>query len=416
MAALLAGTLPGAVHAQQRAQPLSVRLLAPSSAIDRPLRFVLNQPAYIAAFVVTPGQGVRMIYPLTNEEQLQWAGFHDESLLGLHFDDDAYNVVLGRPYWATGFGAGGFDGPSYLYVIASRWPLDVTRFVHHPATLQRAVGYDNARSFDSEEAFTGLLNNVVSLGADDSWDSDVYMLWAPEWIADAPHSFQEALRYDMATRVVTCRDGRSIIVPLNYWFSGCPGEARIVPVRQARPRTQRLASELPSPTVLPTIRGVRMARSANSKPEPVANGFLTSAAGGVTSTTRGAEFEDEDAGPQRGVTVIDEVPVYAGRPSRGLFVRGRGDGDHDRPDRGRGDAQGRERGWDHQQRTERGSPAPAPRPIGVPASGMAPAPRAAPAPEQARPPRMAPAPMMHSAPVAAPIAPPARVQGTQKAQ
>lgn len=368
-AAVLAGALPSAVHAQQRARPMSIKLLAPV-AINRPLRFVLNQPGYVAAFVVTPGEGVRMIYPLTNEEQLQWAGFHDEPLIGLHWDDDAYDVVVGRPHWA-GFGAGAFEGPRYLYVIASCWPLDVTRFGHRPSALQRTVGYRNARSFDSDDAFTGLLNNVVSLGSDESWDSDVYMLWAPEWMVNAPHSFQEALRYNMATRVVACRDGRSIVVPLNYWFSGCPGEARIVPVRQAGPPVQRLASRLMPPTVLPTIRGVRMVHSANSKPEPVANGFLTSAAGGVSSTA--AAPEDEGARPRRGVTVIDEVPVYVDRPLRGLFRRGREDGERDR-----GGRDGRDHGWDHQWGPETGTHAPAPRPIGVPRSGMAPAARVVP--------------------------------------
>ena len=165
-AAVLAGALPAMMHAQraQRAQQaLSIKLLPPL--YDQPLRFELNQPAYIAAFVVSPGEGVRMIYPLTTgSEALLWTGFHSELLLGMHHDDDAYDVVFGRSTWPyISYGQSIAQGPRYLYIIASRAPLDVARFVHRPSSLQRTVGYENARSFDSEDAIDALLDHTVSL-------------------------------------------------------------------------------------------------------------------------------------------------------------------------------------------------------------------------------------------------------------
>lgn len=387
-AAMLAAALPGAVHAQQRgrgSQPVSVKLLPPTPAVNRPLRFVVNQPAYIAAFIVAPGEGVRMIYPLTSEEQQQWAGLHDEPLVGLHFDDDAYDVVFGRSPWsAASFGVGYAQGPRYLYVIASRWPLDVTRFVHRPSALQRTVGYASARSFNGEDALAALLDNVVSLGSDESWDADVYMLWAPAWLDSAPHSFQEALQRNMGTRAVACRDGSSRIVPLNYWFNGCPGDARLLLVRPVQPSIQRLAAESESPTVLPTIRGVRVARAPAASAEPVANGFLMTAAGGVTTNgVRLPDSEDAPIGVQT-ITLVRGVPVLVAQHRESLLEHEEGGG-------GQGARPGHDRFWDRGAAHEQVMGAPV----------LAPAPRLAPDPALAPAPRMAPAPMVHSEPMRA---------------
>ena len=387
-AAALAGALPWVVpttlQAQQHgAQPMSVKLLPPSPETNQPLRFVLNQPGYVAAFIISPGEGVRLIYPLTNEEKLQWAGFHTEALFGLHFDDDAYDVVLGRSmYSAASFGVGYAQGPRYLYVVASRFPLDVSRFVHHPTALQQTVGYEKARSFYADDAVDGLLNNVVSLGSEDSWDTDVYMLWAPDWMDDSPHSFQEALYWNMGTRVAVCRDGSSQIVPLNWIFAGCYGDSQLLlsrPVVNTPSTTQRIASGVEAPTVLPTIRGVRMKSMPSTKTEPTVSGFLTTAAGGVTSD--GVRLVDRSDEPQRTstYTTVSGTPVVV--IERGESLREREDGRRD--------------AWRSHRReypVEDGAPhlAPAPRlapnPVLSPNPGLPPTPRMAPAP------RLAPAP------------------------
>lgn len=400
MAAMLVGVLPGSLHAQRAQRAMSIKLLPPL--YDQPLRFVLNQPAYVAAFVVSPGEGVRMIYPLVNSaEKLQWAGFHNESLIGLHFDDDAYDVVFGRVSW-RGYPAsfaGQFTGPRYLYIVASRTPLDVSRFVHRPMELQRTVGYAAARSFDSDDAFNALLNNVVSLGSDDSWDSDVYMLWAPEWSDEGPHSFDEALRWNMETRLLVCRDGSSRLVPLNYWFSGCPGDARLLLTRPVKPPVEKVASNLESPTVLPTIRGVRLARKPEAKTEPTVNGFLTTAAGGVSEN--GVRLIDrgnnEDGVQTLTVTEVPALVIERGEPRR-RSLREREEGD---------------RGSDQRWAARRSGPVVGSYPEMAPAPRLAPNPTLSPNPMASPAPRMAPAPNVrpervssprfdHPAPVAAP--------------
>lgn len=423
--AMLAGALPATTHAQRAlgAQgAVSIKLLPPL--YDQPLRYVLNEPAYVAAFIVSPGEGVRMIYPLSrSSESLQWAGFHNESLIGLHHDDDAYDVVFGRSAWSyASYGVSAAQGPRYLYVIASRAPLDVERFVHRPSALQRTVGYDNARSFDSQDAIDALLDHVVSLGSDDSWDTDVFMLWAPEWVDYGPHSLADAARWNIPTRILECRDGSSRIVPINYVFSGCPGDARLRVTHSVKPAAPRVAAAPEPPTVLPTIRGVRMAQSPAVQAEPAVRGFLTTAAGGVSDDGVRVVDRGEQQSSVRTLTVVDAVPAVI--VTRDESRRMRGDRDRNRD----GDRDGdRDHRW-----FQHGAG-----PVVGSTPQMAPAPRLAPNPASAPAPRMAPAPNVprarmsspgferpepaHSAPVmrAAPaqaastpvrMAPPAKVQ------
>ncbi|MEO7218792.1 MAG: hypothetical protein ABI026_11410, partial [Gemmatimonadaceae bacterium] len=118
-ASLMAGTLAAQESSSGKFEnatsgELRVTVLPPTPQMHEPLRYQLSAPAYVAAFVVYPGSGVRLLYPLINTpERLQRAGYHADQLIGKSFDDDSYNVVLG-PRVA---------GPAYLYVIASRHPL-----------------------------------------------------------------------------------------------------------------------------------------------------------------------------------------------------------------------------------------------------------------------------------------------------
>lgn len=233
---------------------LSVKLLPPAPESDDPLRFVLSEKAYVAAFMVYPGAGVRLLYPTTDSPERLWrAGFNRDPLMGVQFDNDAYHVVLGP----------GISGPSYLYIIASRKPLDVARYVHRPMRLALAVGEHESRSFYANVALDAVVDHAVSVGDDDSWDSDVYMLWpsaGPEGARRIPAAY--------FTRLL-CADGRSSLVPINYPFSGCPGQMQLRPVRAqlqpqlaavrndaaAVPSLQRTQAAADAVTVLPTIVG-----------------------------------------------------------------------------------------------------------------------------------------------------------------
>jgi len=283
--------------------------------------------------------------------------------------------------------------------------------VHRPSTLQRTVGYENARSFDSEDAIDALLDHVVSLGADDSWDSDVFMLWAPDWVDNAPHSLAEAMRLNMPTRVVACRDGSRRVVPMNYAFSGCPGDARLRITHPMHPSVPRVAAAPEPPTVLPTIRGVRMAQSPTAKVEPAVTGFLTTAAGGVSDdgvrvVDRGDDRGDESSSAQT-LTVVDEVPAVI--VDRGGVRRGRGDRDGNRD----GNRDG-SRDRDHRWFLHRADPAVGSTPQMAPAPRLAPNPTTAPAPRLAPSPRMAPAPNVPPARMSSPRL--ERVEGVERAE
>jgi hypothetical protein len=274
---LLAGALPAQTTPPRKFADASdgsvkVAVLSPSPKNHEPLRYELSEPAYVAAFVVYPGAGVRLLYPLVNSsERLQGAGYHTDALIGSWFDDPFYSVVLGPR----------LDGPVYLYVIASRHPLDVARYVHRPMQLASAVGQVNARSFYADVAFDAIVNNAVSLGDEQSWDADVYMLW-PKSATER----QLARDNTPHLRYVACANGTTQAVPDNYPFAGCPGDVRVRPVVSPKPPVQQTASaKAPttsapsatggaanlvvganSPTVLPTIIGKRPASPDRGTP------------------------------------------------------------------------------------------------------------------------------------------------------
>lgn len=272
---LLASALPAQTStnhefANASEDGVKVVVLPPSPKTHEPLRYDLSEPAYVAAFVIYPGSGVRLIYPLVNSpERMRRAGYNADQLIGLSFDNDFYNATMGLR----------LDGAAYLYVIASRHPIDVARYVHSPMKLASAVGEAGARSFYADVAFDALINNAISLGDDASWGADVYTLWpnAPSNQAlgnvNAPYGHRDTNHH-----TVICADGSTRTVPDNYPFRGCAGDTHVAPVNQlVKPQAQQTASaRLPaqtqvatggaaslaaganSPTVLPTIIGARI--------------------------------------------------------------------------------------------------------------------------------------------------------------
>jgi hypothetical protein len=194
-------------------------VLPPSPQTHEPLRFVLSEPAYVAAFVVYPGAGVRLLSPTVDApERMRRGGYNVDQLIGASFDDDVYHAVLGPR----------LSGPAYLYVIASRRPLDVARYVHKPMSLASAIGQQESRSFFTDVAFGALLDNAVALGDETSWDADVYMLWpASESLSALPGGTQPAGPAAVQYMYLRCVDGSTRIVPVNYPFIGCPGQTHI---------------------------------------------------------------------------------------------------------------------------------------------------------------------------------------------
>jgi hypothetical protein len=359
-AALGAQATTSAPIAGEGGQGVKVLLLPPAA--HAPLRFVLSEPAYVAAFIVYPGAGVRLLYPTVDApEQLHESGYNVEQLFGDSFDDDVYHVVLGPT----------FGGPSYLYVIASRNPLDVARYVHRPMTLATSVGVQASRSFYSDVAFDALLNNAISLGDDTSWDSDVYMLW-PSQSPEGAAALNTLPQYSY----LNCGDGSTRLVPSNYPFSGCQGQSRLRVNQLAVAQVQQSASAIASkqvqraeltsaaqtqaPTVLPTIRGPHITdaeRTAAIARENALHPLVFTAANGDAGVARAQAASDGQ------VQVLDA--------SGGFRDRGRHDIDHARGDMY---AAQRDARRERQDGGVQGSPRLSPNPHLSPNPGMAPAP------------------------------------------
>lgn len=382
--------------------PIAVRLLPPSPQTREPLRYVVSEPAYVAVFVVYPGAGIRLLYPEAGLSRPQYAGYHSENLIGARFDNDIYNVVLGP----------GTGGPEYLYIIASKYPLDMERFVHRPARLALAVGYKAARSFDGDVAIDALLDHVVSLGGDDSWDSDVYMLWPGQ-----PRSL--ASQSASAFRDIQCASGLVMRVPEFYPFLGCPGESRVrisLPrntvqaqtLANARPAERPLeqASRIEAPTVLPTIIGVRRASAKNADAVASSIPYPTTitAAGSVTAIVAG-QSEPVVVQAPAAVPVFVEVPVFVGERRGERHSRAQ-DESYDESRRGAARQQ-----WGGPALAP--SPRLAPTPTGSPAPGMAPSPSLPPSRRFEAPSRAEPSPVAHAAPAVERVQPP---QAPQKVQ
>ncbi len=248
---------------------MSVRVLPPWPQAAEPLRFLLSEPAYVAAFMVYPGAGVQLIYPEIGKEQQLYGGFNAEPLITLGFDADAVNAVLGP----RGM------GPSYLYVVASRRPLDIGRYVHRPLMLNVAIGNVQAHSFYPDVAIDALLEHVVSLGDETSWDTDVYMIW--------PMGDGFQLQNPVALRRLACADGSSMTVPFDYPFAGCPGQFHNMPNSQLlQAQRARLAQRVPTLAQRLTYSNARLDRSASGE-----TGLAMRWRDGAASATRAADTD-----------------------------------------------------------------------------------------------------------------------------
>src|SRR6185312_2187063 len=90
---LLAGALAAQATTSDRlsgqgGQGLTLMLLPPSPETHQPIRYVLSEPAYVAAFLVYPGAGVRLLNPLVDQrEKLHRAEYNSDEMIGASFDN-----------------------------------------------------------------------------------------------------------------------------------------------------------------------------------------------------------------------------------------------------------------------------------------------------------------------------------------
>jgi hypothetical protein len=155
--AILAAALPLALGCAQQSvtdrstlpQDESLRVqLFPLSADRMSLDYTLSEPAYVAIFAVTRGQGISLVYPYTP------AQVDRPSRRGI-------NTVPRR--------AGG----SVYYIIASRYPLPVEGVLQSKSLLRQLVGEDAFRGAKLAETWSALNNIMVPELPDDAWSASL---------------------------------------------------------------------------------------------------------------------------------------------------------------------------------------------------------------------------------------------------
>lgn len=131
--------------------------------------FDVNQPSYVAVFDVRPFIGVEMIYPGPNDDGRAVGGVQAVGVYYLTQADDERRAMLTPP-------VGG--GEEYLYLVASRTPLNLGDFAVHPIALND-YSHTWERGLPPYEQIDSLMRNVVKPLYDNDWDADVLILMPP---------------------------------------------------------------------------------------------------------------------------------------------------------------------------------------------------------------------------------------------
>lgn len=127
-------------------------------------RVHLSAPAYVALFSVTPGAGAYLVYPRDVADRPMLAA-------GNHLVVSRTST-RGRQTLSGG-------GNTFLYVIASKEPLEVEQFQTGDRSVEDVIGQVNATSHDLEVVMSSLDVAVMSTDATVAgpWTSDVLTPW-----------------------------------------------------------------------------------------------------------------------------------------------------------------------------------------------------------------------------------------------
>lgn len=127
-------------------------------------RVHLSAPAYVALFRVTPGAGASLVYPRDEA---------DPPLLRA-----GNNLVVPRTT-TRGSQALAANSNTYMYLVASKEPLEVEQFQVADRSVEDVIGFENATSHDLEVVMSSLDVALMSTDATVAgpWTSDVLTPW-----------------------------------------------------------------------------------------------------------------------------------------------------------------------------------------------------------------------------------------------
>ncbi|HEY7877653.1 MAG TPA: hypothetical protein VIC55_05490 [Gemmatimonadaceae bacterium] len=270
--------------ADEGAEPLHVVLLTepPGAHIVPVLSFVLNRPAYVAAFEVVPGRGVRLLYPADSAQQPSNEGLNLVSETPSYYED----YLL--PRWMPQ----AYGQPHFTYIVASDTPIELGA-LSEPNGLRQYFGIERFASFTPSRFMDEIAAATIASGLSDaSWTTDVAWHW-PNALAVVGRT--------LAIATFGCLDGSEMTVPATYGARHCPGdplrtqmvwvdgrvEGRTIPVTMYA-RKNGLASTRTPPTGVSREPGRAPVTGTHGRSEPSARSHIgTSAPTSVRSEPRG---------------------------------------------------------------------------------------------------------------------------------
>lgn len=180
-------SLPEPSVAPDRAPPLRAFLTAPSP--GSPLGFYVSRPAYVALFEVVPGQGVGLLYPGRATGPLDgraFAGYTSAASIS-PFGADRYRFAGAMSSVFDAASAGAWDGPHFLFLIASERPLDVEQYGAWGSRLWSTLGsrFYSSNAYDTMEELAR--RTLPRVEDDGSWTSDLYVYW-PMAVSPGPRA------------------------------------------------------------------------------------------------------------------------------------------------------------------------------------------------------------------------------------
>lgn len=164
MGVALLATLSACVAPETRVNPddpLEISILPPSTGFG----FWVNQPAYVAMFDITPGLGIRMLYPSVTAQLTQMVS------AGSSFATSRFSF---RP--RTYFASRRLSEPHYILAVASRKPLNISHTVGFSEWVTYKLGVVSFGGA-SLEVVNGLFDLVIPPQPEGDWATAFYVVY-----------------------------------------------------------------------------------------------------------------------------------------------------------------------------------------------------------------------------------------------
>ena len=229
--------------------PLDVRLHQP---IGDVIHYSLSEPAYVALFAVTRGQGVRLVFPYF-ESQVAHRGHAGLNQETVHGGSRSWGYAGGLPSDQRELRSRLIGSTDAYFIIASKEPLPLEGILQSPYLLRSLLGEDAYRATNFSRTWSALANVLVAGMPAEAWSLDVYLTLRAPYIFSVAYAQEPTFTY--------CGDGRrSFYAPGLAFDEWCgskltlvattppvPGPAPTFPMRKppAEPRDRDPSVPLP---------------------------------------------------------------------------------------------------------------------------------------------------------------------------